>query len=393
MDGLLGSGVLLESSVSIDEEDNAGRSDEARCLSYKRVVKNSGAIDDLPTLNIRREFKRHEYMRCAISTFHLLKPIVPSQRLLRFIGGSSSKQQWLLGMYTGRDACVGNAPDLMNSEHYVLFGLIASGRDDAGTHSIALALFAVQARRLNVHQRSLEAAGLELCGGGGSVPQGQPSSAGSVGSAPSPASPRPTPQPRPPLATTTSQPSRTLDDDRSTDVGAATAAEDSDDGESRAQYVSANCVVFTHYRGDAASEVEEHFQRALAHDKPKGVFLNLLSNLLTCMSNDSNSNKCSSKMYQSTKEKLFGIHEKEAANVQSRLASTTASSFGRKREALVIKLKTWLCGNAEVGGSKLEKIVEHRGGDRGIVVEAEEEEEKRKRGKRIRRNWRWGRGW
>ncbi|KAF7391964.1 hypothetical protein HZH68_011507 [Vespula germanica] len=355
MDGLLGSGVLLESSVSIDEEDNAGRSDEARCLSYKRVVKNSSAIDDLPTLDIRREFKRHEYMRCAISTFHLL--------------------------------------DLMNSEHYVLFGLIASGRDDAGTHSIALALFAVQARRLNVHQRSLEAAGLELCGGGGSVPQGQPSSAGSVGSAPSPASPRPTPQPRPPLATTTSQPSRTLDDDRSTDVGAATAAEDSDDGESRAQYVSANCVVFTHYRGDAASEVEEHFQRALAHDKPKGVFLNLVSNLLTCMSNDSNSNKCSSKTNQSTKEKLFGIHEKEAANVQSRLASTTASSFGRKREALVIKLKTWLCGNAGVGGSKLEKIVEHRGGDRGIVVEAEEEEEKRKRGKRIRRNWRWGRGW
>ncbi|XP_015601999.1 protein vestigial isoform X1 [Cephus cinctus] len=124
--------------------------------------------------------------------------------------------------------------------------------------------------RLNVHQRSLEAAGLELCAAGGSVPQGQPSSAGSVGSAPSPASPRPTPQPRAPLATTTSQPSRTLDDDRSTDaVGAGTGAEDSDDGESRAQYVNANCVVFTHYRGDAATEVEEHFQRALAHDKLK----------------------------------------------------------------------------------------------------------------------------
>ncbi|XP_043275483.1 protein vestigial isoform X2 [Venturia canescens] len=128
--------------------------------------------------------------------------------------------------------------------------------------------------RLNVHQRSLEAAGLELCAASGSVPQGQPSSAGSVGSAPSPASPRPTPpQPRPPLATatTTSQPSRTLDDDRSTDaVGpAGTAAEDSEDGESRAQYINANCVVFTHYRGDAASEVEEHFQRALAHDKLK----------------------------------------------------------------------------------------------------------------------------
>lgn len=159
--------------------------------------------------------------------------------------------------------------------------------------------------QLNVHQRSLEAAGIELCGAGGSVPQGQPSSAGSVGSAPSPASPRPTPQPRPPLATTTSQPSRTLDDDRSTDgealaiflmrvfspllltylltwniyfrfagVGTANTTEDSDDGENRAaQYVNANCVVFTHYRGDAASEVEEHFQRALAHDKLKGQFL------------------------------------------------------------------------------------------------------------------------
>ncbi|KAK1127856.1 hypothetical protein K0M31_003348 [Melipona bicolor] len=125
---------------------------------------------------------------------------------------------------------------------------------------------------LNVHQRSLGAAGLEICGAGGSVPQGQPSSAGSVGSAPSPASPRPTPQPRPPVASTTSQPSRTLDDDRSTD-GTGTAAEDSDDGESIAQYVSTNCVVFTHYRGDAASEVEEHFQRALAHDKPKGELL------------------------------------------------------------------------------------------------------------------------
>ncbi|XP_020294297.1 protein vestigial [Pseudomyrmex gracilis] len=125
-------------------------------------------------------------------------------------------------------------------------------------------------KSLNVHQRSLEAAGIELCGAGGSVPQGQPSSAGSVGSAPSPASPRPTPQPRPPLATTSSQPSRTLDDDRSTDgVAAGTTTEDSDDGESRAQYVNANCVVFTHYRGDAASEVEEHFQRALAHDKLK----------------------------------------------------------------------------------------------------------------------------
>ena len=34
-------------------------------------------------------------------------------------------------------------------------------------------------------------------------------------------------------------------------------------GSSRAQYVSANCVVFTHYQGDAASVVDEHFNRAL----------------------------------------------------------------------------------------------------------------------------------
>lgn len=174
---------------------------------------------------------------------------------------------------------------------------------------------------MNVHQRPLG----QICPAGGSVPQGQQSSAGSVGSAPSPASPRPTPQPRPPVASTASQPSRTLDDDRSTDgelerlprrsklydtivetvsrkkkniiwnrkisvnpdkcplsnwliaVGTGTAAEDSDDGESIAQYVSTNCVVFTHYRGDAASEVEEHFQRALAHDKPKGELSKLIS--------------------------------------------------------------------------------------------------------------------
>ncbi|XP_066152722.1 protein vestigial isoform X1 [Euwallacea fornicatus] len=36
-----------------------------------------------------------------------------------------------------------------------------------------------------------------------------------------------------------------------------------DAGSSRAQYVSANCVVFTHYQGDAASVVDEHFNRAL----------------------------------------------------------------------------------------------------------------------------------
>lgn len=31
----------------------------------------------------------------------------------------------------------------------------------------------------------------------------------------------------------------------------------------RAQYVSASCVVFTHYSGDTASVVDEHFSRAL----------------------------------------------------------------------------------------------------------------------------------
>lgn len=34
-------------------------------------------------------------------------------------------------------------------------------------------------------------------------------------------------------------------------------------GASRAQYVSATCVVFTHYSGDTASVVDEHFSRAL----------------------------------------------------------------------------------------------------------------------------------
>ncbi|XP_072940985.1 protein vestigial isoform X2 [Epargyreus clarus] len=40
-------------------------------------------------------------------------------------------------------------------------------------------------------------------------------------------------------------------------------------GGRRAQYVSANCVVFTHYAGDVAAVVDEHFARALALDKPK----------------------------------------------------------------------------------------------------------------------------
>ncbi|XP_017773185.1 PREDICTED: protein vestigial [Nicrophorus vespilloides] len=54
-------------------------------------------------------------------------------------------------------------------------------------------------------------------------------------------------------------------DDSSEEGAAATP------GGSRAQYVSANCVVFTHYQGDAATVVDEHFSRALdktnAHNK------------------------------------------------------------------------------------------------------------------------------
>lgn len=39
--------------------------------------------------------------------------------------------------------------------------------------------------------------------------------------------------------------------------------DESEDTNSRAQYVSANCVVFTHYQGDASTVVDEHFTRAL----------------------------------------------------------------------------------------------------------------------------------
>ncbi|XP_021936844.1 protein vestigial-like [Zootermopsis nevadensis] len=56
--------------------------------------------------------------------------------------------------------------------------------------------------------------------------------------------------------------------------GTAGLEEDDDDDEeagpgSRAQYVSANCVVFTHYSGDVASVVDEHFSRALSYTENK----------------------------------------------------------------------------------------------------------------------------
>ena len=38
-----------------------------------------------------------------------------------------------------------------------------------------------------------------------------------------------------------------------------------------AQYLSANCVVFTHYSGDAAAVVDEHFSRALAYADAKAA--------------------------------------------------------------------------------------------------------------------------
>lgn len=43
----------------------------------------------------------------------------------------------------------------------------------------------------------------------------------------------------------------------------------------RAQYVSATCVVFTHYSGDTASVVDEHFSRALnfSNKESKGEYL------------------------------------------------------------------------------------------------------------------------
>ncbi|XP_014249103.1 protein vestigial isoform X2 [Cimex lectularius] len=45
-----------------------------------------------------------------------------------------------------------------------------------------------------------------------------------------------------------------------------TDEEEESGGSSRAQYVSANCVVFTHYTGDVAAVVDEHFTRALSTD-------------------------------------------------------------------------------------------------------------------------------
>ncbi|KAK6620899.1 hypothetical protein RUM43_011197 [Polyplax serrata] len=43
--------------------------------------------------------------------------------------------------------------------------------------------------------------------------------------------------------------------------------DDEGSSSSRAQYVSANCVVFTHYTGDVAAVVDEHFSRALSYSE------------------------------------------------------------------------------------------------------------------------------
>lgn len=45
------------------------------------------------------------------------------------------------------------------------------------------------------------------------------------------------------------------------------ASDDEGSSSSRAQYVSANCVVFTHYTGDVAAVVDEHFSRALSYSE------------------------------------------------------------------------------------------------------------------------------
>lgn len=37
-------------------------------------------------------------------------------------------------------------------------------------------------------------------------------------------------------------------------------------GQGQAQYLSASCVVFTNYSGDTASQVDEHFSRALNYN-------------------------------------------------------------------------------------------------------------------------------
>lgn len=49
----------------------------------------------------------------------------------------------------------------------------------------------------------------------------------------------------------------------------------------RAQYVSASCVVFTHYAGDTASQVDEHFSRALNFSSKEGKGM-LLGGILCC---------------------------------------------------------------------------------------------------------------
>ncbi|KAK3926274.1 Protein vestigial [Frankliniella fusca] len=49
------------------------------------------------------------------------------------------------------------------------------------------------------------------------------------------------------------------------------SSRDSAHGHGHAQYLSANCVVFTHYSGDAAAVVDEHFSRALAYADSKAA--------------------------------------------------------------------------------------------------------------------------
>nr|QQY96330.1 vestigial [Sogatella furcifera] len=88
-------------------------------------------------------------------------------------------------------------------------------------------------------------------GGGGGHSTGSVSSGGGAGSPGSP-----------PLhhKDEESTPPETTGDEEAPSPGDAVS--------SRAQYVSANCVVFTHYTGDVASVVDEHFTRALSYKTP-----------------------------------------------------------------------------------------------------------------------------
>lgn len=68
----------------------------------------------------------------------------------------------------------------------------------------------------------------------------------------------------------------------------------------RAQYVSATCVVFTHYSGDTASVVDEHFSRALNFSTKESKGEYLINKLKSKLSNGKSLEK---RPYQNKKKK------------------------------------------------------------------------------------------